>query len=243
MANIKIIDLPTGSPESDSFLEATQVNAQAESGRSSAKIAFNAFGNWMAGQGQSPLQYNGLNTDSDTLIGAINELHDSIGADVYNTNTSYTAGMYCIYNNTLYRCVSPTSGAWDSSKWEAKTIVDAISELNTVVPISAVDFFTSDTISGVDTNEFYAYRIGKMVCVERCKLVNVSLVSPTYKIVGVKDEYLPNSNIRICGQFDGSGQLDIPYRMYLSPSYKGFGSEKWGSYSAIWIYSFTYFID
>ena len=82
-----------------------------------------------------------------------------------------------------------------------------------------------------------------MVCVERCKLVNVSLVSPTYKIVGIKDEYLPNSNIRICGQFDGSGQLDTPYRMYLSPSYKGFGSEKWGTYSAIWVYSFTYFID
>ena len=309
MANIKIIDLPTGSPESDSFLEATQVNAQAESGRSSAKIAFNAFGNWMAGQGQSPLQYNGLNTDSDTLIGAINELlvyvlniaheydptatynvgdyciyqgvlykcttaiavaeawnsdhwtsalivdefgtgggasvtlgttvpsdasgengdlyvqydsstyavveyfvkinnswrkspysrvvaltqseysqitpdsttlyiitdaqssyqtktdngldtdattivgginevHDSIGADVYDTNTSYTAGMYCIYNNTLYRCKTPTSGAWDSSKWEAKTITSLIeSKANSSeIPIAAgMGGFTAQT--------------------------------------------------------------------------------------------------
>lgn len=158
---------------------------------------------------------------------------------IYDTSS----GIPAIADLTDVDITSPTDGQLlryngTSGKWE-----NADNELNTIVQISASDFFTSDTISGVDTNEFYAYRIGKMVCVERCKLVNVSLVSPTYKIVGIKDEYLPNSNIRICGQFDGSGQLDTPYRMYLSPSYKGFGSEKWGTYSAIWVYSFTYFID
>ena len=241
MADPKAIhEFLAGSADNGSLFLVDEPDANASSGYVTRQVSMTDIGS----QVNNGIDYTqDLDTDSKKPIGAINELHDSIGADVFDPNTSYTAGMYCIYNNTLYRCVSPTSGAWDSSKWEAKTIVDAISELNTVVPISAVDFFTSDTISGVDTNEFYAYRIGKMVCVERCKLVNVSLVSPTYKIVGVKDEYLPNSNIRICGQFDGSGQLDIPYRMYLSPSYKGFGSEKWGSYSAIWIYSFTYFID
>ena len=146
-----------------------------------------------------------------------------------------------------------TTGAY-SDLTGTPTIPTKVSELQndsgyitdsslTPVKISAADFFTSDTISGVDTTEFYAYKIGKIVCIERCKLVNVNLVSPTYKIVGVKDEYLPHSNIRISGQFDGSGQLDNPYRMYLSPSYKGFGSEKWGTYPSIWIYSFTYFIN
>ena len=67
-----------------------------------------------------------LDTDATTIVGAINELHDSIGADVFDPNTSYTAGMYCIYNNTLYRCKGNTSGAWDSSKWEAKTITSLI---------------------------------------------------------------------------------------------------------------------
>ena len=103
MANIKIIDLSTGSPESTSYIEATQVDSQAASGRSSVKVNMAELGNWIAGQGNSPLEYNDLKTEDDTPIGAINELHDSIGADVFDPNTSYTAGMYCIYNNTLYR--------------------------------------------------------------------------------------------------------------------------------------------
>ena len=126
MANIKIIDLSTGSPESTSYIEATQVDSQAASGRSSVKVNMAELGNWIAGQGNSPLEYNDLKTEDDTPIGAINELHDSIGADVYDTNTSYTAGMYCIYNNTLYRCKENTSGAWDSTKWEAKTITSLL---------------------------------------------------------------------------------------------------------------------
>ena len=323
MANKKIIDLPTGSPESDSFLEATQVNEQAESGRSSAKVAFNALGNWIAGQGQSPLQYNGLNTDSDTLIGAINELlvyvlniadeydptatydvddyciyqgvlykcttaiaiaeawnsahwtstlivdefgtgggasvtlgttvpsdasgengdlyvqydsstyavveyfvkingswrkspysrvvaltqseysqitpdpttlyiitdaqssyqtktdngldteattivgginelHDSIGADVFDPNVSYTAGMYCIYNNTLYRCKTPTSGAWDSSKWEAKTITSLIESLRNEVEEDSIT--VTKTSSNPNIPNLTASRFGN-VCI------------------------------------------------------------------------------
>ena len=88
MANVKIIDLPTGSPEYDSFLEATQVNEQAASGRSSAKIAFNAFANWIAGQGADPVEYGDLNTEDKTLIGGINELHNAIGALVDDTTIS-----------------------------------------------------------------------------------------------------------------------------------------------------------
>lgn len=78
MANIKIIDLPTGSPESTSFVEATQVDELAESGRSTVKLALNALGNFVAGQGASPLEYGDLDTESTTLIGAINELKAAI---------------------------------------------------------------------------------------------------------------------------------------------------------------------
>lgn len=128
MANRKIIDLPTGSPESDSFLEATQVNEQAESGRSSAKVAFNALGNWIAGQGQSPLQYNGLNTDSDTLIGAINELLVYVLniADKYDPTATYDVGDYCIYQGVLYKCTTAIAVAevWNSAHWTSTLIVD-----------------------------------------------------------------------------------------------------------------------
>lgn len=148
MANIKIIDLPTGSPESDSFLEATQVNTQAESGRSSAKVAFNALGNWIAGQGQSPLQYNGLNTDSDTLIGAINELLVYVLniADKYDPTATYNVGEFCLYQGVLYKCTTAitVAEAWNSSHWTSTLIVDefgtgggASVTLGTAVPSDA----------------------------------------------------------------------------------------------------------
>lgn len=126
MANIKIIDLPTGSPESTSFIEATQVDELAESGRSSVKLALNALGNYVAGQGASPLEYGDLETESTTLIGGINELHDSIGADAYDETSTYAEGALCIYNNTLYACTVSggitTPEAWTAAHWTATTI-------------------------------------------------------------------------------------------------------------------------
>ena len=59
--------------------------------------------------------------DSDIDI-----INNEIGADIYDPNVSYTVGMYCIYNNTLYRCKENTSGAWDSTKWEEKTITSLL---------------------------------------------------------------------------------------------------------------------
>lgn len=154
MANIKIIDLSTGSPESNSYIEATQVDSQAASGRSSVKVNMAELGNWIAGQGNSPLEYNDLKTEDDTPIGAINELHDSIGADVYTTSTSYTAGMYCIYNNTLYRCKENTSGAWDSSKWEAKTITSLLESKQ-----DSITFYTRTNISQPVGTSYWSFSV------------------------------------------------------------------------------------
>lgn len=127
MANVKIIDLPTGSPESDSFLEATQVNEQAASGRSSAKIAFNALANWVAGQGTEPVEYGDLNTEDETLIGGINELHNTIGADAYDDTATYNTGDYCIHNGELYKCNEENvTGAWNAAKWDATILVDEL---------------------------------------------------------------------------------------------------------------------
>ena len=40
----------------------------------------------------------------------------------YNTSESYTVGNIVLYDNTFYRCISETSGDFDSEKWE--TIAD-----------------------------------------------------------------------------------------------------------------------
>lgn len=127
MANIKIIDLPTGSPESTSFVEATQVDELAESGRSTVKLALNALGNFVAGQGASPLEYGDLETESTTLIGAANELHNTIGADAYDDTATYNTGDYCIYGGELYKCNDDNvTGAWDATKWDATFLVDEL---------------------------------------------------------------------------------------------------------------------
>lgn len=145
MANIKIIDLPTGSPESTSFVEATQVDELAESGRSTVKLALNAFGNFVAGQGASPLEYGDLETESTTLIGAANELHNTIGADAYDDTATYNTGDYCIYGGELYKCNDDNvTGAWDATKWDATILVDELGAgggasvtLGTTVPSDA----------------------------------------------------------------------------------------------------------
>lgn len=127
MANIKIIDLPTGSPESTSFVEATQVDELAESGRSTVKLALNALGNFVAGQGASPLEYGNLETESTTLIGAANELHNTIGADAYDDTATYNTGDYCIYGGELYKCNDDNvTGAWDAAKWDLTKVVDEL---------------------------------------------------------------------------------------------------------------------
>lgn len=127
MANIKIIDLPTGSPESTSFVEATQVDELAESGRSTVKLALNALGNFVAGQGASPLEYGNLETESTTLIGAANELHNTIGADAYDDTATYNTGDYCIYGGELYKCNDDNvTGTWDATKWDLTKVVDEL---------------------------------------------------------------------------------------------------------------------
>ena len=52
-------------------------------------------------------------------------------ADAYSITTAYIIGDYAIYNEKLYRCISPTIGSFDEAKWEEVQIVDLIGEVNT----------------------------------------------------------------------------------------------------------------
>lgn len=53
-------------------------------------------------------------------------------SDGYSTGKTYAAGDYCIYDNTLYRCINQiTSGEpFDTAKWEATTLSDEIALIN-----------------------------------------------------------------------------------------------------------------
>ena len=53
---------------------------------------------------------------------------DPIG-DEFNSSLTYVVGDFCIYNNTLYKCITAidTAGEWDESKWEATTVAAELS--------------------------------------------------------------------------------------------------------------------
>lgn len=86
-----------------------------------------------------------LNTENKKITGAINELHSSIGANTYNTSSTYNKGDIVIYQGTLYACKdNSVTGTWDASHWDDttlqpktdntlsttdKTVVGAINEL------------------------------------------------------------------------------------------------------------------
>lgn len=85
--------------------------------------------------------------DSDIDI-----INNEIGADTYDPNVSYTVGMYCIYNNTLYRCKNSTSGAWDSSKWESKTITSLIESKANSSDLSDIRILSETFTSALTAN-------------------------------------------------------------------------------------------
>lgn len=49
-------------------------------------------------------------------------VQNPVVSDAYDPTKTYTAGEYCIQNNTLYRANANTTGTWDSTKWDATSI-------------------------------------------------------------------------------------------------------------------------
>ena len=118
---------------------------------------------------------------ADAVVSDIDDVKAMI-SDEYDPErvTPYEAGDLVIYNNTLYKCLDTTSGAWDSTKWDDttieaeislkqdstdntlsttdKTVVGAINELvPSITNISTI----SDTVnSGVD-NDIYSVSLNK----------------------------------------------------------------------------------
>ena len=71
-----------------------------------------------------------IKTNTDT----INELNSSIGADAWNSSTSYTVGSYCIHDNTLWKCTTANSNqepASGSTYWDDTSIADELADLHT----------------------------------------------------------------------------------------------------------------
>ena len=71
----------------------------------------------------------------------------AMNSDEFSTAASYTAGDYCIYNNTLYKFTAAKSaGAWDSSKVAATQIGDELSQLNSNSKYNALYLGSADSL-------------------------------------------------------------------------------------------------
>ena len=64
-------------------------------------------------------------------------------ADFYDTTTSYVVGDVCVLQSgELMRCIAPTSGSFDNTKWEPVTVDELFDDLN----------FSADAISYDNTS-------------------------------------------------------------------------------------------
>lgn len=75
--------------------------------------------------------------DKEGLRTLINVLETNIIADEYDSSVLYSVDQYCIYENSLYKCIAITSGTWDSSAWSKVIIGDELlSKANRMVMLS-----------------------------------------------------------------------------------------------------------
>lgn len=47
-------------------------------------------------------------------------------ASEYSTSQQYAIGNLVVYEGKLYKCITATSGAWDNTKWEYKTVAELL---------------------------------------------------------------------------------------------------------------------
>ena len=148
MANKQIYELTTRTFDGDSLLPISVENPDSSTATEYPQLTGKTSGNALSDFVANSQQYaTDLDTENKTITGAINELHSSIGANTFNTSSTYNKGDIVIYNGTLYACKdNSVTGAWDATKWDDttlqpktdntlattdKTVVGAINELNT----------------------------------------------------------------------------------------------------------------
>ena len=85
------------------------------------------------------------------------DIDNSIIAASYNTTTSYVVGDYCVYDNVLQRCTGATSGAWDSTKWQATTASGELKALKTDINTIYTAVFDKDDWTSSVVSSDYPY--------------------------------------------------------------------------------------
>lgn len=148
---MKISELSAVQVDSNTLFEASALDtAETPAVRVSGSATLTAIANFIAGAISGAQEYtSALNTNSKTLIGAINEILASAGGSAnaniaadFDTTVTYETGDFCIHNGLLhkYTAEQPSAGAWDSSKWTQTTVTDELASGGSIPDISNVVF-------------------------------------------------------------------------------------------------------
>ena len=73
------------------------------------------------------------NADKQNMAQDVYERVLALTFNEYDTTTEYEVGDFVVYNDQLYKCISATSGAWDSSKWQLATLNDLVADIEGAV--------------------------------------------------------------------------------------------------------------
>lgn len=99
-------------------------------------------------------EYASLETESKTIVGAINELSaDKNLAEEYDFTQTYAVGDYVIEGTQLYKCIEPVESpeAFDPDKWEAVLITDEMgSSAGAVIDDTTIDTDKTWSSSKID---------------------------------------------------------------------------------------------
>lgn len=74
---------------------------------------------------------NGNMDALDAIIYDADQYAQSRVSDAYDDTQSYAVGDFCIHENQLYKCISATTGSWDSTAWALTNIAQAFEPKHT----------------------------------------------------------------------------------------------------------------
>ena len=81
---------------------------------------------------------NGGNYETrKATAGAVADLANVNVAALYDPDTTYAIGQYCLYEGDIYRCIAITTGAFDSTKW---TQIVVTGEFRRVVELTSAQY-------------------------------------------------------------------------------------------------------
>ena len=149
-----------------------------------------------------------------TSLDQIIEKNNNNISDAYRDQKTYAVGDYCIYNNSLYKCITEitTAESFDSAKWKLTSINDilgntdissigdgtvtgAVNTLNDNLTTKLVSNYGSSTpVDGGTFNYLTTYRVGKIIFVYGSYKITKS-VGNYIDIFQINDAYLPTLDV------------------------------------------------